>query len=96
MSDTPETDAFFAEWTRTDGVLARSRLHAENLERERDEAKEQIEELIYIAGRAIDLADIDFENDKFGVVSELRDDLEKIKKWQGRARAPFSGVGFQE
>ena len=47
---------------------------------ERDEAMEQIKELIYIAARAIDLADIDFENDKFGVVSELRGDLEKIKK----------------
>jgi hypothetical protein len=49
-------------------------------ERERDEAREQIKELIYIAERAIDLAEIDFENDKFGVVSELRDDLAKIKK----------------
>jgi hypothetical protein len=44
-SDTPETDAFFAEWTRTDGVLARSRLHAEKLERERDEAIRQLENL---------------------------------------------------
>ena len=42
MSGTPETDAFFAEWTRTDGVLARSRLFAEKLERERDEAREKI------------------------------------------------------
>jgi hypothetical protein len=50
------------------------------LERRRDEAREQIKELIYIAERAIDLAEIDFENDKFGVVSELRDDLAKIKK----------------
>ena len=48
--------------------------------KERDEARAQVKELIYIAGRAIDLADIDFENDKFGVVSELRSDLEKIKK----------------
>jgi hypothetical protein len=48
--------------------------------KERDEAREQIEELIYIAERAIALAEIDFENDKFGVVSELRDDLSKIKK----------------
>jgi hypothetical protein len=47
---------------------------------ERDEAREQIKELIYIAGRAIDLADLDFENDKFGVVSELRGGLEKIKE----------------
>ena len=47
---------------------------------ERDDALEKIKELIYIADRAIDLADIDFENDKFGVVSELRSDLEKIKK----------------
>ena len=42
VSDTPETDAFFAEWTFTSGVLAKSRLHAEKLERERDEAKEQL------------------------------------------------------
>jgi alkanesulfonate monooxygenase SsuD/methylene tetrahydromethanopterin reductase-like flavin-dependent oxidoreductase (luciferase family) len=47
---------------------------------ERDEAREQIKELIYISERAIALAEIDFENDKFGVVSELRGDLEKIKK----------------
>jgi len=46
---------------------------------ERDEAKEQIKELIYIAERAIALAEIDFENDKFGVVSELRDGVERIK-----------------
>ena len=44
-----------------------------------EKAREQIKELIYIADRAIDLADIDLENDKFGVVSELRSDLEKIK-----------------
>jgi hypothetical protein len=43
---TPETDAFFAEWTFTSGVLARSRLHAEKLERERDEAMDALE---YIA-----------------------------------------------
>jgi hypothetical protein len=54
--------------------------HYERILRERDEAREKIKELIYIAGRAIELAEIDFENDKFGVVSELRDDLEKIKK----------------
>jgi hypothetical protein len=48
--------------------------------RERDEAREQIKELIYIAERAIDLAEIDFENDKFGVVSELRDGVERIKE----------------
>lgn len=51
-----------------------------NALKERDEALEQIKELIYIADRAIALADIDFENDKFGVVSELRSDLEKIKE----------------
>lgn len=60
-------------------------------ERERDEAQAQIKELIYIADRAIALAEKDFwfsftgrliglENDKFGVVSELRGDLEKIKE----------------
>lgn len=48
--------------------------------RERNEARDQVKELIYIAGRAIDLADLDFENDKFGVVSELRDGLEKIQE----------------
>jgi hypothetical protein len=50
------------------------------LEQERDEAREQIKELIYIAERAIALAEIDFENDKFGVVSELRDGVERIKE----------------
>ena len=50
------------------------------LRRERNEALAQIKELIYIAERAIDLAEIDFENDKFGVVSELRDGLERIKE----------------
>jgi ABC-type nitrate/sulfonate/bicarbonate transport system ATPase subunit len=53
---------------------------ARKLERERDEAREKVKELIYIADRAIDLAEIDFENDKFGVVSELRGGLEKIKE----------------
>jgi F0F1-type ATP synthase membrane subunit b/b' len=52
----------------------------ERYEQERDEAREQIKELIYIAERAIALAEIDFENDKFGVVSELRDGLERIKE----------------
>lgn len=47
--------------------------------KERDEALAKIKELIYIAERAIALAEIDFENDKFGVVSELRDDLKKIR-----------------
>jgi len=45
-----------------------------------ENAREQIKELIYIAERAIALAEIDFENDKFGIVSELRSDLAKIKK----------------
>jgi len=53
---------------------------AQKTEGERDEAREQIKELTYIGGRAIALADIDLENDKFGVVSELRSDLEKIKE----------------
>ena len=36
----------------------------EQLESQRDEALAQVKELIYIADRAIDLAEIDFENDK--------------------------------
>jgi hypothetical protein len=60
--------------------LDRLEVDAHRFVRERDEAREQIKELIYIAERAIALAEIDFENDKFGVVSELRDDLAKIKK----------------
>lgn len=43
-------------------------------------AEVERDELIYIAERAIALAEIDFENDKFGVVSELRDGLERIKE----------------
>ena len=50
------------------------------LRRERNEARAQVKELIYIADRAIDLAEIDYENDKFGVVSELRYCLEKIQE----------------
>ena len=50
------------------------------IQRERDKAQEQTKELIYIAERSIALAEIDFENDKFGVVSELRNGLEKIKE----------------
>ena len=50
------------------------------LRRQRNEALAQVKVLIYISERAIALAEIDFENDKFGVVSELRDDLAKIKK----------------
>ncbi len=49
------------------------------VERERDEAREQIRELIYISERAIALAEIDLENDKFGV-TELRDALAGIKE----------------
>ena len=93
MSDTPETDksrgyALSSHYGRLEGsYLQMDRsgpfVHAEvarKLERERDEAREEIKELIYIAERAIDLAEIDFENDKFGVVSELRDGVERIKE----------------
>ena len=45
-----------------------------------ENAREQIKKLIYIAESAIALAEIDFENDKFGVVSELRDEVERIKE----------------
>ena len=62
-------------------ALATENMLAVNkLAEERDEALAQVKELIYIAERAIALAEIDFENDKFGVVSELRSDLAKIKK----------------
>jgi hypothetical protein len=73
MTDTPETDACW------DSASCNPRLHAQQLERERDEAREQIRELIYIAERAIALAEIDFENDKFGVVTELREALMSVK-----------------
>lgn len=73
MSDTPETGEVFL-------IEGNWNTFAKQLKRERDEAREQIKELIYIGGRAIALADIDLENDKFGVVSELRSDLEKIKE----------------
>jgi hypothetical protein len=53
---------------------------AARAENERDEARKEIKELIYIGERAIALAELDFENDKFGVVSELGFDLEKIKE----------------
>jgi hypothetical protein len=62
------------------GLELRSTEELARLEQERNEALAQIKELMYIGERAIALAEIDFENDKFGVVSELRDDLAKIKK----------------
>ena len=83
MNKTPETDE-----AQHEGLLRGNAMptkvvtanFARQLERERDDAREQVKELIYIAARAIELAEIDFENDKFGVVSELRNDLEKIKE----------------
>jgi hypothetical protein len=74
MNNTPETDACW------DSASCNLLHHAQNMERERDEARKQIKELIYIAERAIALAEIDFENDKFGVVSELRNGMERLKE----------------
>jgi hypothetical protein len=62
------------------GLELRSTEELARLEQERNEALAQIKELMYIGERAIALAEIDFENDKFGVVSELRDGLERIKE----------------
>ena len=76
---TPETDVAWACFKGYMEPLQDVKNLSRKLERERDEARAQVKELIYIAERAIDLAAIDFENDKFGVVSELRDGLEKIK-----------------
>jgi len=45
-----------------------------------ENAREQIKELIYITESAISLAGIYFENDKIGVISELRDEVERIKE----------------
>ena len=80
MSDTPETDHLETELGQT-ALQAHPVIwkNSRKLERERNAAREQIRELIYIAERAIALAEIDFENDKFGVVSELRDTLMSIK-----------------
>jgi hypothetical protein len=41
--------------------------------------KEQRDKLIEIAEDAIGLADLDYENDKFGKVTMLREELEEIK-----------------
>jgi hypothetical protein len=73
MSDTPETGAFFAEWTRTDGVLARSRLHAEKLERERDEARNRFADAL----QELDLRTLDFERVK-AERDDLRDRLNEL------------------
>ena len=84
MTDTPETDSIIRNAQTADHpptrLAATLTVKCGKLERERDEALAQVKELIYIAERAIALAEIDFENDKFGVVSELRDGLEKIKE----------------
>lgn len=62
------------------GVISQIDNMYAGLRQQRDEAREEIKDLIYIAERAIDLAEIYFENDKFGVVSELRDGVERIKE----------------
>lgn len=80
MSDTPETDAKTHSIFGSHSCATVLADFARKLERERDEAREEIKKLIYIAERAIALAEIDFENEKFGVVSELRDGLERIKE----------------
>jgi len=41
--------------------------------------KEQRDKLIEIAEDAIGLADLDYENDKFGKVTMLKEELEEIK-----------------
>jgi hypothetical protein len=41
--------------------------------------KEQRDKLIEIAEDAIRLADLDYENDKFGKVTMLREELKEIK-----------------
>lgn len=80
VTDTPETDSKasphigFYSCETVPADLAR------RLECERDDAERKIKELIYIASRALELADLDFENDKFGVVSELRENLELIEE----------------
>jgi hypothetical protein len=76
--DTPETEAAVIASNGQWSFLLKAT--CERLERERNKAREQIKELIYIAERAIDLAEIDYENDKFGVVSELRAGVEEIKR----------------
>jgi hypothetical protein len=83
MSDTPETDDQPIIYALNDlcyQVPCVDLEFSRRLERERDEAREEIKELIYIADRAIALAEIDFENDKFGVVSELREGVQRIKE----------------
>ncbi len=81
ISDTPETDDQLIIYAMNDNgyqVPCVDLEFARRLERERDEARKQVKELIYIASRAISLAEIDFENDKFGIVSELRYELKQI------------------
>lgn len=41
--------------------------------------KEQRDKLIEIADQAIRLADLDYENDKFGKVTMLREELKEIQ-----------------
>ncbi len=82
MSDTPETDKLISDWYCNLTNLPNFVDIARKFERERDEAREQIKELIYIGERSIALAEIDLENDKFGVVSELRAELDQIKDLQ--------------
>jgi hypothetical protein len=63
-----------------DGACARTKKENKDLGTAAKKAENDISELFYIADRALDLAEIDIENDKFGLVTELRSDLKKLKK----------------
>jgi hypothetical protein len=59
-------------------------LHADFIERKLNETKKQIKDLISIAARAISLSEIDVDNDKFGIVSELRYELNQIMQEEAK------------
>jgi hypothetical protein len=77
MSDTPKTDAIEKQ---AEGLIPAYALDEfAKLERERDAEIKRAAKLCDISERAIALAALDKENDKYGAVSQLRIDLEQLK-----------------
>jgi hypothetical protein len=81
MSDTPETDAFIVQNTTNEGPTGvKWRSHAERLERERDEAREENAKLREIAERAIDYLDQSYRDGFRDEANDLRYELKQLNE----------------
>ena len=77
MSDTPETDAFIVQNTTNEGPTGvKWRSHAERLERERDEARHEIEGWKNKWDCAVEMA-ARAENERDEIIQKLEEILKK-------------------